>query len=338
MASPTIRDVARQAGVGVGTVSRVLNDSPSVSQATRRKVLSAIQELNFTPNPFARRLSLGKAMTIGVIVPFFTRPAFVERLRGIEYALVNSDYDLVLYNVETVERRNAYFRQAPRRERVDGLLIMALSPTDEDAQRFIASGVPTLLVDAFHPHLNCIMIDDVTGGYAATQHLISLGHQRIAYISDFVNNPFDFTASRRRYEGYRQALADAGIPYNPAYHQQGDHGRAQAQEMAERLLTLPVPPTAIFAASDTQAIGVMQAAESVGCRVPEDLSIIGYDDIEIAEYLNLTTIRQPLFMTGVEGVHLLLSIIEQPPLTPIHIQLATELVARGTTSRPGMHA
>lgn len=334
MAATTIRDVAKQAGVGVGTVSRVLNDSPSVSEITRRKVLVAIEELNFAPNPFARRLSLGKTMTIGVIVPFFTRPAFVERLRGIEYALVNSEYDLVLYNVETVERRDAYFREMPRRERVDGLLIMALSPQDEDVERFIASGVTTVLVDAYHERLHSVTIDDVNGGYAATRHLIELGHGRIGYISDTMDNPFVFTASRRRYEGYRRALADAGISHRPEYHQQGAHGRRQAQQMAEQLLALPIPPTAIFAASDTQAIGVMQAAESMGLRVPQDLSIIGYDDIEIAEYLSLTTIRQPLFMTGIESVELLLSVIAQMPAKPTHLQLSTELIVRATTAAP----
>ncbi len=126
MAHVTIRDVAKRAGVGVGTVSRVLNDNPSVSDATRRKVLAAIEELDYTPNPIARRLSLGKTLSIAVVVPFFTRPAFVERLRGVEYALADSEYDLILFNVESTARRDAYFRNVPRRERVDGLLIISL--------------------------------------------------------------------------------------------------------------------------------------------------------------------------------------------------------------------
>jgi len=329
----TIRDVAKRAGVGVGTVSRVLNDRPFVSDATHQKVLSAIEALDYTPSPIARRLSLRKTLTIAVIVPFFTRPSFVERLRGVEFALADSEYDLVLFNVETTDKRDAYFHDVPRRERVDGLLIISLSPRDADVERFLQAKVPTVLVDARHPRLSRAVIDDVAGGRLATQHLIELGHRKIAYVSDFLENPFNFVSSRDRHEGYRQALTAAGIPFQPAYHQQGEHGRQQAREMAHTLLALPDPPTAIFAASDTQAIGVLEAAQDAGVSVPEGLSVIGYDDIEIAEYLQLTTIRQPLFASGVEGVELLLEAIANPPPTAQQVHLPTRLVARRTTGR-----
>jgi DNA-binding LacI/PurR family transcriptional regulator len=328
----TIRDVAQRAGVGVGTVSRVLNDNPSVSDATRRKVLSAIEELDYTPNSIARRLSLGKTLTIAVVVPFFTRPSFVERLRGVEYALADSEYDLILFNVETTAKRDAYFRSIPRRERVDGLLIVTLAPGDADVDRFLRANVPTVLIDAHHPRLSQVVIDDVGGGRIATQHLIELGHYKIAFVGDQFDNPFHFVSSRDRYQGYRRALDEAGIPFRPEYHCQGEHGREQAQEMACDLLALPDPPTAIFAASDIQAIGVLEAAQDAGLRVPEDLSVIGYDDIEIAEYMHLTTIRQPLFALGVEGVELLLDSIATPAPSPRRILLPVELVVRGTTA------
>ncbi len=334
MAPATIRDVAKRAGVGVGTVSRVLNDRPSVREVTRQKVISAIEALDYTPSPIARRLSLRKTLTIAVIVPFFTRPSFVERLRGVEFALADSEYDLVLFNVETTAKRDAYFRDVPRRERVDGLLIISLSPHDGDVDRFLKSRVPTVLIDAQHPTLSRAVIDDVAGGRLATRHLIDLGHREIAYVSDHLQNPFNFVSSRDRYEGYRQALAEAGLPFRPEYHRQGEHGRQEAREMARELLALPNPPTAIFAASDTQAIGVLEATRGAGLRVPDDLSVIGYDDIEIAEYLHLTTIRQPLFASGVEGVELLLEFIVTTPSTPRQVLLPTELITRRTTAPP----
>lgn len=335
MAPVTIRDVAKRAGVGVGTVSRVLNDSPSVSDATRQKVLLAIQELDYSPNPIARRLSLRKTLSIAALVPFFTRPSFVERLRGVEYAMADSEYDLILFNVETTARRDAYFRTVPRRERVDGLLIITMSPRDADVERFLRAGVPTVLIDAHHPLLSRVVIDDVGGGQMATQHLIELGHRQIGFVGDRFENPFNFVSSRDRFEGYRQALAEADIPFRPEYHRQGEHGRQEAREMARDLLALPDPPTAIFTASDTQAIGVLEAARDAGLEVPQNLSVIGYDDIEIAEYLHLTTIRQPLFALGVEGVELVLESIANPPSTPRRVLLPIELVIRHTTAPPG---
>ncbi|MFQ5612991.1 MAG: LacI family DNA-binding transcriptional regulator [Anaerolineae bacterium] len=335
MADVTIRDVAKQAGVGVGTVSRVLNDHPSVSDGTRQKVLAAIDDLDYTPNPIARRLSLRKTLTVAAIAPFFTRPIFVERLRGVEYALADSEYDLVLFNVETITRRSDYFRHVSRRERIDGLLIITLSPSDADVDRFTQTGVPTVLIDAHHPNLSRVVIDDVAGGRLATRHLLDLGHRKIGYISDWLENPFNFAASRNRHTGYLQALAEAGVPFHPEYHREGDHGRQEAREMAHELLALPEPPTAIFAASDTQAIGVLEAARDAGLQVPQDLSVIGYDDLEVAEYLHLTTIRQPSFALGIEGVELLLKTIAKPSLPPNEVVLPIELIIRGTTAPPG---
>jgi LacI family transcriptional regulator len=332
--SPTIYDVARHAGVGVGTVSRVLNDSPRVSEATRQKVLAAIEELDYHPSPIAQRLSLRKTFAIGVIAPFVTRPAFVGRLRGVEAALTESKYDLVLYNVETTDKRDACFRELPTSQRFDGLLIIALPPTDEDVVHFHQAGIPVVLIDAHHPALSCIVIDDVKGGYMATQHLIELGHTRIAYISDPLESPFRFTSSLHRYQGYRQALDEAGIPFRPEYHRWAEHGEEQARDMAHRLLELAEPPTAIFAASDTQAMGVIQAARDADLRIPEGLSVIGYDDIQAAKYMELTTVHQLLFESGQRGVGLLLETLENPQTEPVHEVLPIELIVRGTTAPP----
>lgn len=328
----TIRDVAKKAGVGLGTVSRVLNNSPLVSPATRQRVLEVIEELDYAPSPVARRLSLGKTLTIATIAPFFTRPSVVERLRGIEATLADSEYDLIVFNVETPERRDDYFQDVSRRERVDGMLIISLTPHDKEVTHFARSKVPVVLIDADHPALSRVTTGDVAGGRCATQHLIDLGHQRIGYISDILETPFNFTSSLDRLEGYRQALDAAGIPFRPEYHRQGEHGRYEARHLASELLALPEPPTAIFAASDTQAMGVLEAAQDADLQVPEDLSIIGYDDIEIAEYLNLTTIRQQLYESGVRGVELLLEKLDSNSKEPTREILSTELVVRNTTA------
>ncbi len=334
MANATIRDVAKKAGVGVGTVSRVLNQSTAVSPATRTKVQTAIEALDYTPSSIARRLSLGRTMTIGVIAPFFIRPSYVERLRGVDTVLAESEYDFIIYNVETVARRDACFREILRQERVDGLLIITLPPTDEEVARLKQANIPTVLVDGDHPQISHVMIDDVAGGYQATRHLLDLGHRKIGYISDLLQeSPFGFRPVADRYQGYRNALADAGIEFRPEYHRQGELSRREASRLAHELLTLPDPPTAIFAYSDTQAFGVLRAAQNLDLKVPEQLSIIGYDDIEISEFLHLTTIRQHLLESGQRGAELLLAEIAQPGL-PQEVILPTDLVLRSTTAPP----
>ena len=335
--APTIRDVARLASVGLGTVSRVINGSPLVSDATRQRVLEVVAELDFVPSTSARRLSMGKTLSFITIVPFFTRPAMIERLRGIQDTIAGSPYDLIIYNVETVAQRDAYIREIPRRDRSDGVLIIALSPRDEDIPFLLKADVPVVLVDANHPSLtgfNRVIVDDVSGGRTAVKHLIELGHKRIGYISDYLDNPFNFTSSRYRYQGYCQALMEAGIAVRPEYHGQGEHGRFEARRLALEMLSLAERPTAIFAASDTQAMGVLEAARKLSLRVPQDLSVIGYDDIEIAEYLNLTTIRQLLFESGQRGVELLLEMANGVVEPPMIEEMPTELVVRGTTTAP----
>lgn len=333
MPAATIRDVAKRAGVGVGTVSRVLNNHPSVSAATREAVEAAIAELEFAPSPSARRLSSGKTFTIAVIVPFFTLPSFVERLQGVVVALEDTQYDVVIYNVETVERRDYYLRTLPRRKRFDGLLIVSLPLAAREAAYLAHSGLPTVLIDSDHPAFSRVVVDDVDGGNIAAQHLISLGHKHIAYVSDELGGPFGFIAGKHRLEGYRQALAKSNFPVQPEYHAAAIwHGVPEARQAATGLLKHVPRPTAIFASSDVQAVGVMQAAQDAGLRVPEDLSIIGYDDIYLAEYLHLTTIHQPLFASGVEGVEMLLGLISDPGQALRRVLLPVRLVVRQTTA------
>lgn len=330
----TIRDVAKKANVGVGTVSRVINDNPAVREETRLKVMAVIDELNYIPNPIARRLSTGQTLTIGVILPYLTMPSFIERLRGVHNTLADSEYDLVLFAIDNPSQRDAYFQNLSLKSRVDGVLLISLPPNDEQAHQLASSNIPTVLIDAIHPELCCIYPDDIEGGRIATQHLIDLGHRRIAYLSDYLRTPFH-PSMRMRYEGYQETLVKAGIEKNPAYQIEGERGRINARLMAKELLSLDNPPTAIFAASDTQAIGTMEAAAEMGIRVPDDLSVIGYDDIRDAEYVNLTTIDQHLEGSGVEGANMLLELLANPGNYTRRVHtLAVDLIVRGTTSPP----
>jgi len=332
----TIHDVAKKAGVGIGTVSSVLNNSRPVNKATRERVLRAIAELDFVPNPSGRRLSIGKTHTIGVVIPFFTIAAQVERLRGVMSVIAGSDYDITLYTIETVPQRHTIFQQVARRGRIDGLLIFSLTPTEDDFHRIQQGNIPTVLVEGYHPQLYCLSVDDITAAQRAVEYLIGLGHQKIAYVGDYLDDPFGTYFSRNRYQGYCHALKNAGLPILPEYHRLGWRDRNEAREMGRELLNLPDPPTAIFAFSDEQALGVIEAAREQNLAVPGDLSVLGYDDIRLAEFAQLTTVRQFLFESGAEGVELLLTLIENPVETPIHRQISTELIVRQTTAPPAV--
>ena len=331
----TIRDVAKKAGVGVGTVSRVLNQSPLVREETRLQVLKVIEELDFRPNAAARRLSSGKSLSIGVVVPFFTRPGFSTRLNGVVNVLSSSPYDLMIYNVDSLALRKNFFYSLPGRDSVDGIIFLSLPPFDHEAEILTKLDVPLVLVDSENEKLeqfHQVIVDDVQGGYIAGKHLLELGHRRIAFLSDFLETPFNFQSAKKRYQGFCKALKEFDMEPEDAILLEGEHGRVEARGMAKELLSLAEPPTAIFATSDTQAIGVLEAAKELNKKVPDDLSVIGFDDIEIADIMGLTTIRQMLFDSGKRGIELLMDILDNQPYEPIHEVLAIELIQRESTA------
>lgn len=330
----TIRDVARAAGVGLGTVSRVLNNSALVSQTTRQRVLDVIAELQYTPSQIARSFALGKTLTVATIAPFFTRPSVIERLRGIEATLAGNGYNLVVFNVETAARRDACLHDVPRADRCDGVIIISLTPHGKEVMALLATGLPVVLVDTAAEGLLSVGIDDTAAGELATHHLIALGHSRIGFIGDSreYTATFNFTSSWDRHAGYLRALERAGIAARPTYEHFGFHGRFEARTLARELLDLPEPPTAIFAASDTQALGVLEAARDLGIAVPAALSVIGFDDIDVSEYLGLTTVRQPLYESGSRGTELLFSLIAGQGRGAHSERLPVELIRRRTTA------
>jgi LacI family transcriptional regulator len=329
----TIVDVAKRAGVGIGTVSRVLNDSPSVAVATRAKVRTAIQELDYHPSPLAQGLKRGRTHTIVALVPFLTHPSAVERLQGLLPVLNDAGYTLVLRAVETPQQRDEHMAAMTRPHRADGDLIISLTPSVEEVASLQNAGTRVVLIDAFHERLSCVVTDDIDGGKIAARHLLQLGHRRVAFVGDNPDNAFGFVSSSRRCAGFSEALRDAGVELPPECIRTAPHGRANARSLATDLLSLDDPPTAIFAASDTQALGVLEAAAQKSVDVPRDLSVIGFDDIEIAAYAGLTTIRQPLHASGRLAAELLLAALSDPQVTAKHETLPLELVDRNTTGR-----
>ena len=317
--------------MGVATVSRVLNGSSLVSAQARERVLGAIAQLGYRPSSTARSLSLGRAQTIGVVVPFFTSGSVLERLRGaVERLNAGGEYDLLLFDVETVTQRADAFSSFARGDRVDGLLIISLRPSEAEVVALRREDLPVVLVDAEHPELSSVHIDDVAGGELACEHLLARGHRRIGFVGD-APTPLGFSSSELRRRGMRRSLRRAGIEPTSTLEMRGPHGRVEARRLAQRLLGTREPPTAIFAASDVQAAGVLEAARRLGRRVPEDVALIGFDDIELSELLELTTVRQPLRQMGSRGTELLLAAIRDPAVAPVQEMLPLTVVTRGTT-------
>ncbi|CAN5759589.1 LacI family DNA-binding transcriptional regulator [soil metagenome] len=330
----TIHDVARLAGVSAGTVSRVINNSPRVDPATRARVLQVIEDLDFRPSVTARRLSTGRTHSIGVVTPTFTRPSVVERLRGISGVLISTEYELVVYNVETIEQRNHALDVLTRGDRADGLLLVGLGPSDDELARLEQGSLACVLVDAEHERLTSIVGNDVAGGRLAARHLLSLGHRKIAYVGEKPRETFNTPASVLRQQGITLELLAQGLDLYPHYSAVGEQGRGRARELAAALLSLSDPPTGILCASDVQALGVLEAARDAGLSVPRDVSIVGYDDLEMAAYLGLTTVRQPLFESGMQGARLLVEQLNGGSRSPRRELVRIEVVERSTSGPP----
>ena len=220
--------MAERAGVGIGTVSRVLNDSAGVADATRVRVRAVMDELGYRPSSTARNLSLGRTQTLGVIAPFFTSPSVVERLRGIDDVVGRSAYDLTLFNIETLDQRRAALRRFAHRDRVDGVIVISLPLTPAEVRALHRDGVPTVLVDVAHALVPHVAIDDVAGGAMAAGHLLAAGHRDIAFVGDVENNPFAFASSQRRLEGMRGVMGEAGVALPARYVRRGPYGRESA--------------------------------------------------------------------------------------------------------------
>ena len=336
----TIADVAAASGVGVGTVSRVINGAANVREATRASVLKVIEQLGYRPSHLAASLSRGTPRTVAIVVPQLTRPSAVMRLAGALSVLDEQGYETVVCNVDTPQQRDHHLAALASRHRADGVIVVSLRLSSAQLAAFRRAGVPLVTIDVLTPGVPQTLTDDVAGGRLATGHLLALGHRRIGFVGDTMRGAaaasrvgLGFITSQHRLTGYRQALAAAGLGYDRALVRRGPHGPANAEALAGKLLALPDPPSAVFAASDTQAMGVLAAADRYGISVPADLSVIGFDDIESAALLGLSTVRQPLADSGAEGARRLCALLRGERVSPMRQQLALEVVQRSSTTR-----
>ncbi|MBC8099244.1 MAG: LacI family DNA-binding transcriptional regulator [Armatimonadetes bacterium] len=337
MRTPTIKDVAKHAGVGIGTVSRVLNNSPKVSVGTHQTVLAAIAALDFRPNTSARQLPRRiRLHNIGVITqPLIHYQAFAERLRGAQMALhaLSGAYELVLYSVSSLAHFDAQLAAIAQTRMVDGLIIIDLAPVNEQKALLRDTNLPFVGINHFQAKdWLCIGVDNIEGGLLATRYLLDLGHTRIAYLGDELTDSFEFQTSAQRLAGYQHAMHERGIPVRPEYIRLGYHSYPVALQMAADLLALPEPPTAIFAMCDLQALACLEAARSAGLRVPADLSVMGFDDLEVSYHTGLTTIRQHFELSGHLAIEALLMQISGAD-SAVHALPPPEVVARHTTQR-----
>ncbi len=330
MAEATVYDVARHAKVSIATVSRVLNTPEKVNPATRARVIAAIDALGFVPRADATARARKTSGRVGVLAPFFTYPSFVERLRGVATALAGTSYEFVVYAVDAAKQRDANLASIVVTRRVDGLVIMALPFGDDMARRMADARIEAALVEFSHNGFNSIEIDDAEGGRMAAAHFLATGRRRCAFVGDSELPDYAIHPSDMRLAGYRRALEEAGCCLPNEYVGLRPHGLETARQATLGLLDLPHPPDAIFAASDTQAMGVLKAARDRGVRVPDDLAVIGFDDIEVSEYIGLTTIRQPLQESGRIAVELVLNRLVDPGRPVQHVRLPLSLVVRET--------
>jgi len=328
---PTIYDVAKLADVSITTVSRMLNAPDKVGPETRDRIIAAIDQLGFVPKAEARARALRQTGRIGVITPFFTAPSFVQRLRGIASALSKENYELVIYTVESATHLESYFASLPLTGNLDGLIVMSLPVSDANVRRWMMHNLPTVLIEYPHPELNSVVIDDVEGGRMAVEHLVQKGHQRIAFLGDTDLPKYAIHPVGLRLAGFRQAMEAAGLPVPEDFVRLAPYIQEQTRLTAAELLNLPEPPTAIFAATDFQALGVVKAARQLGFKVPEQLAVVGFDDLELAEFADLTTIRQHLDESGRLAVELLISGIKDHDRPVRHVNLPLQLIERLTT-------
>ena len=329
--NPTIYDVAKRSGISISTISRVLNNPEKVNPETRAIVLDAIDKLGFVPKAEARARALSKTNRIGVITPFFTAPSFVQRLRGVASALAASNYELVIYTIDSSDRIQGYLSSIPFTGNLDGLIVMSLPSQKKDAQRLVEHGIETVLIEYSHPGLNCIEIDDFQGGQMAAEHLLGKGHQLIAFVGDEEPHDFEIHPAGMRLKGFQDAMKKARVNIPNEYIRLFANTQEYAMQAARELLSLPTPPTAIFAGADIQALNVLKVAREMGVKVPEQLAVIGFDDIDSAEYLDLTTIRQHLDESGRLAAEILLSRIGESNRPLQHIKLPLQLIERLTT-------
>ncbi len=326
--SVTIKDVAQASGVSYATVSRVLTGFEFVKETTRQRVMEAVEKSGYVANLHARSLVGGHSQIIGLLVPNLDNGYVGTIMQGIDKALAQANYDLILYTSHRHPGKESFYVNAISNGLTDGLLLVAPLVPATYLEALHDQDFPYVLIDqADAATSSSVQATNWQGAYDATRYLISLGHTRIA----FIKGEAAVQSAADRLQGYRAALADSGIPVMEELIIHGDYQQQTGYQSAKRLLRSRQPlPTAIFAANDLTAFGAMDAAREHGLHIPDDISIVGFDDVPQSSFVypRLTTVRQPLEQMGQTAVKILLERIEDKSLPPQQVALATQLVIR----------
>ena len=328
----TMKDVARLAGVSTSTVSHVINNNRFVSEGVREKVEQAIRSLNYAPSALARSLKINQTHTIGMLLTTSSNPFYAEVVRGVEDSCYQRGYSLILCNTAGDEERMNRSLETLMQRRVDGLLMMCTEshlPSADILNRY--PSIPTVMMDwaPFEGRGDIIQDNALLGGELATQHLIDSGYTRIACIA----GPQDKTTARMRLEGFHNAMAKSGLEVLPGYVVNGDFEFQGGYNGMIELLALETVPQAVFTSNDAMAVGVYHALYQAGLQIPQDVAVMGYDDIELARYLSppLSTIHQPKDELGELAIDTLIHRLRDPDASQQTLVLTPELVARGST-------
>ena len=328
----SIAEVALRAGVSVATVSRALRGLPNVSPATRQRVLTAARELDYVVNPSASSLAAGRTRTVGVVVPTLASWYPQQVAAGAEGVLTEAGYDLLLYAVSGEGPRRRFFDALPFRKRVDALLVLDV-PMQEAEQRVLGRiGTPVVGVGLSSRHFPTVTIDNVAAAREVVEHLCALGHRRIGLIDGLPGNPLRFAAPEDRRRGWSAGLREHGVDPDPAWEAPGNFSMTGGAEAMQQLLQVEPPLTAVFAESDEMALGALAVLRERGRAVPGDVSVVGFDDHEVARFIGLTTVEQPVARQGELAAYALLELLRGGRVDDV--VLPTRLVQRGTTGVP----
>lgn len=330
----TMADVARAVGVSGGTVSRALRGQPGVSDAMRRRILRAAENLDYVVSPAASGLVTGRTGSVAVLVPFISRWFHAQVLAAVHRVLRGSGFEIVLYHVEGTAERREFFETLPVRRRADGLVVIALSLTDAEVGRLDGLGIPVVGAGTRPGSHPSVGIDDVEGAAKAVRHLANLGHERIGMIRTTDEEGIHQGVSRRRLEGFRSAMSERGLPVAEGSVVSAPWGVDGGAGAMGELLSLRTPPTAVFAEADDVAVGALRTLRRSGVAVPGGMSVVGFDDSPVAELLDLTTIGQSVCEQGLIAGRLLAEAVQQGAVQEPRVQLETRLVPRGTTGTP----
>jgi LacI family transcriptional regulator len=328
--SPTIYDVAASAGVSISTVSKVLNDPTKVSDETRTAVMATIEQMKYVPRAEARARALKATRRIGVISPFFTAPSFVQRLRGVAAGLSSTNHELIIYTVDSAEKLKNYLETLPLTHNLEGLIVLSLQFEHKYAHQMVEAQLEAVLVEYPHQDLSSVEIDDISGGRMAAEYLYNKGHRRLGFAGDTLIPEFGVHPITKRLQGFRQRLIELNCQLLDEDILLVQYDLESTLCNALHFLKRLDRPTAIFAATDLQAIGIMKAARELGLRVPQDLAVLGFDDLDVAELVGLTTIRQHLDESGRVAAELLLSRLGDKSRAVQHINLPLKIIERDT--------